>query len=63
MKKLIILVVILLSSCASLPKGSFERETRKSERIDRVNGIAKTVAFYSFVGFGTIIIITQQRGD
>lgn len=61
MKKLIILVVILLSSCAS--ESLYIKEQKKVNRKVQARKYVKYVATVSFIGFGVYMAVIEQRGD
>lgn len=60
MKKLIILVVILMS-CAS--ENLYIKEQKKVNRRVQVRKYTKYVATVAFVGFGVYMVAIEQKGD
>lgn len=63
MKKLIILVALIVTSCSSFkPVTLAEKEEVKATRRETVVKAATWSSFYLFVGFGIGVVFMQQDG-
>lgn len=62
MKKLIILVVIFMTSCGS-GKSLYVKEGQKAHRKEIAHRVGKYVSTVTFVGMGVVLIVIDQRGD